>query len=100
MSKTRQFNPDAKGPLSGTKVLDLSRLVAGNMLSVQLGDFGADVIKIQNPDSGDQSTMKFVTLKSPPSDLVGAAQVLLENDPQLQKAVEAVTEARKLVAKN
>jgi crotonobetainyl-CoA:carnitine CoA-transferase CaiB-like acyl-CoA transferase len=33
-------------------VLDLSRLVAGNMLSLQLGDFGADVIKIE-PPKGD-----------------------------------------------
>ena len=31
------------GPLDGIRVVDLSRLVAGNMLSLQLGDFGADV---------------------------------------------------------
>ena len=46
------FDAGAKGPLDGTRVLDLSRLVAGNMLSLQLGDFGADVIKVE-PPAGD-----------------------------------------------
>jgi crotonobetainyl-CoA:carnitine CoA-transferase CaiB-like acyl-CoA transferase len=46
------FDPATTGPLAGVRVLDLSRLVAGNMLSLQLADFGADVIKVE-PPAGD-----------------------------------------------
>ena len=53
MLHRREFEPGATPPLSGLRVVDLSRLVAGNMVSLQLADHGAEVIKIEDPAKGD-----------------------------------------------
>src|SRR5437764_11861724 len=44
------FDAAARGPLDGVRVVDLSRLVAGNILTLQLADFGAEVIKVEPPE--------------------------------------------------
>lgn len=49
----QDYRRDAQSPLAGLRVLDISRLVAGNMVTHVLADFGAEVLKIEDPVRGD-----------------------------------------------
>ena len=44
-----------KLPLSGVRILDVSRLVPGAYATQMMADFGADVIKVEGPGGGDYS---------------------------------------------
>jgi crotonobetainyl-CoA:carnitine CoA-transferase CaiB-like acyl-CoA transferase len=45
----------SKGPLSGVRVVDLSTSYAGPTATMYLGDMGADVVKVERPETGDDA---------------------------------------------
>ena len=49
----QEDHPNRLLPLKGIKVFDLSRLLPGGFCSMMLGDFGAEVIKVEEPGRGD-----------------------------------------------
>jgi CoA:oxalate CoA-transferase len=52
---TRREEAQMKAPLEGIKVLDVSRVLAGPFCCMLLGDMGADVIKVERAERGDDS---------------------------------------------
>jgi crotonobetainyl-CoA:carnitine CoA-transferase CaiB-like acyl-CoA transferase len=61
-----------QAPLRGVRVVDLSRVLAGPLCTMTLGDLGADVIKVERPDGGDETRGW-----GPPFDLRGESAYFL-----------------------
>ena len=81
------------GPLTGIRVLDLTRVLAGPLCTMALGDLGADVIKVERPGSGDETRGW-----GPPFDQRGeSAYFLAVNRNKLSVALDLDLEADRRV---
>ncbi|WP_340108819.1 CaiB/BaiF CoA-transferase family protein [Pikeienuella sp. HZG-20] len=83
------------GPLTGLRVLDLSRILAGPTAAQLLGDLGADVIKIERPGAGDDTRRwgpPFVK-DADGNDTAESAYYLCANRNKRSVTVDMATEA-------
>ncbi|NWH09619.1 MAG: CoA transferase [Alphaproteobacteria bacterium] len=69
--------PPATGPLAGTRIIDLTQFVLGPYATQTLGDLGADVIKVEDPNGGDRQRNQG---KAPHATTMGPLYVALNRN--------------------
>lgn len=93
--------PENAGPLSGLRVLDLSRILAGPTATQLLGDLGADIIKIERPGRGDDTRAwgpPFVQVEG--KDSQESAYYLCANRNKRSLAIDIASEEGQKVIQN
>src|ERR1700693_112510 len=83
----------SSGPLAGVRILDLSRILSGPFATMIFADLGAEVIKLENPRTGDD-TREW----APPYQGDEAAYLLSVNRTQRGSAVDLRTEQGREIA--
>lgn len=81
-------------PLSGVRVVDLSRLMPGPLCTMILGDLGADVIKVEQPGIGDYARAAIPFIKD-----TGAAFLTLNRNKRSITLNLKMNEAREVACK-
>ena len=100
------MNKKSNQPLDGINVFDLTRVLAGPTCTQTLGDLGANIIKIEKPDSGDDSRkLGPPYLKSTKSEEKESAYYLSVNRNKNSITIDLTKEegqklAKKLIAKS
>ena len=83
-------------PLVGLRVLDLTRVLAGPLCTMTLGDLGADVLKVERPGEGDETRAW-----GPPFDGAGrSAYFLAVNRNKLSVALDLDDEADRAILRD
>ena len=83
-------------PLDGIRLLDLSRVLAGPLCTMMLGDLGADVIKIERPPHGDDTRGW-----GPPFDATGtSAYFIATNRNKLSVAADLALEVDRVLVQS
>ncbi len=82
-------------PLSGIKVLDFTRMLAGPYCTMLLGDLGAEVIKIEGPNEGDP-----IRTQGPPFFQDSGVTFYATNRNKYSCAIDMRTSEGKLIAQN